>query len=238
MTQPPPPPDAAIAIRDPGDDIASRYRYQATWAAIVCCSLLDSTADIREVFCEHHEDVLLKHADGQFSGLQIKTRDSAQPLWKTEEVVSVFSRFARHERSFPGHFRQYRFLTNHPLYRAPNGQDIRRLLQTIRTTPALPELPRGIAQSVTTVARAADCSTDIALAALSKTIADDSLPKLPDGEIRLIRTLAHLWTEAQESSHAAVSRAALSLVSACWRASSLAHRDLLPAYVSVLPSPR
>jgi hypothetical protein len=69
MTDPTvPSPDSIPATGDPGDDTARRYRYQWTYAAIVCCLLLDEIDDVTEVFCEHHEDVLIKHADGMCSG--------------------------------------------------------------------------------------------------------------------------------------------------------------------------
>lgn len=45
-------PDTVPATGDPGDDTARRYRYQWTYAAIVCCMLLDDTEDVAEVFCE------------------------------------------------------------------------------------------------------------------------------------------------------------------------------------------
>jgi hypothetical protein len=80
-----PAPDTVPATGDPGDDTASRYRYQWKYAAIVCCMLLDEIQDVAEVFCEHHEDVLIKHVDGTFSGLQIKTRASTQEVWKTSD---------------------------------------------------------------------------------------------------------------------------------------------------------
>jgi hypothetical protein len=47
--------------------------------------LFDDTQDVEEVFCEHHEDVLLKHCDGMFTGHQVKTRESNQPLWKASD---------------------------------------------------------------------------------------------------------------------------------------------------------
>ena len=78
-----PAPDMVPATGDPGDDTARRYRYQWTYAVIVCCMLLDDTEDVAEVFCEHHEDALMKHTDGMFSGLQVKTRSSNQEVWKT-----------------------------------------------------------------------------------------------------------------------------------------------------------
>jgi hypothetical protein len=66
-------PDTSRAPGDPGDDTARRYQYQWTYAGMICCLFLDSTEDAVELFCEQHEDVFLKHADGTFSGLQLKT---------------------------------------------------------------------------------------------------------------------------------------------------------------------
>jgi hypothetical protein len=66
-------PDVVPATDDPGDDTARRYRYQWTYAGIICCMLLDDTENVAEVFCEHHEDVLLKHTDLTFTGVQVKT---------------------------------------------------------------------------------------------------------------------------------------------------------------------
>jgi hypothetical protein len=73
----------------------------------MCCLLLDSTEDAVELFCEQHEDVLLKHADGTFSGLQLKTRDDDQRLWSTtdEDLLSSFAKFAKLETLFPGQLR-------------------------------------------------------------------------------------------------------------------------------------
>ena len=109
-----PAPDRVPATGDPGDDTSRRYRYQWTYAAIICCMLLDETDGAVEVFCEHHEDVLIKHVDGTFSGLQIKTRESDQKVWKTNDdaVRGSCARFAKLEAEFPGRFRAFRFLTN------------------------------------------------------------------------------------------------------------------------------
>lgn len=63
-----PSPEDVIARDDPGDATADRFRFQYTWTTVVCCMLLDDTEDVEEVFCEHHEDVLLKHTDGCFTG--------------------------------------------------------------------------------------------------------------------------------------------------------------------------
>jgi len=59
------------------------------------------------------------------------------------------------------------------------------------------------------------------------------LPKLSDVLSRLIDTLAAVWPAAGSCSHDSVRRAALALVEECGRASSLAHTEVLPAYIPV-----
>lgn len=233
-------PDTVPETGDPGDDTARRYRYQWTYAAIVCCMLLDETEDVAEVFCEHHEDVLIKHVDGTFSGLQIKTRESDQKVWKTSDdaVRSSCSRFAKLEAEFPGRFRAFRFLTNHPLYAAGNGQDLRHVLQTIRAVASsVSDLSGPLARFLTRVASEAGCTAEVAFTALYKTDASDDLPKLPDIQMRLVTTLTGVWTRAADCSHASVVQAARSLASECGRASSLAHQEVLPAYLPATVDP-
>jgi hypothetical protein len=82
--------DSALSS-DVGDETSNRFRYQWVLSAIICCMLLDQAEDVKEVFCEHHEDVLVKHINGLFTGIQVKTRASDQPLWKAsdEDVVKL-----------------------------------------------------------------------------------------------------------------------------------------------------
>lgn len=233
-------PDTVPDTRDPGDETARRFRYQWTYAAILCCMLLDDTEDITEVFCEQHEDVLLKHSNGSFSGIQIKTRSTHQARWKTndKEVQDSFVRFARLECTFPGQFRRFRFITNHPLYVARNGQDIQFILEAIRNATSMETLPTVASRVLTRTATKACCTQDIAFAALRKTRASDNLPKLDDIVVRLIDTLTEVWSPAVEYSYSSVKRAALGLVHKCFEASSLSHQDVLPGYVPVTAEPQ
>lgn len=233
LDDPTPSPENFLARDDPGDETANRYRFQWTWSAVVCCMLLDNTQDVEEVFCEHHEDVLLKHGDGSFTGHQVKTRNDDQPPWKAkdEAVLAAFVRFAKLESEYPGRFRRFCFLTNHPLYSAGNGQDLTHVLQTIRNTGSLADLPPIVTSWVRQVARDAEVTEAIAYAALSKAMAKSDLPKIRDAVMRLIDTIAQCWAPATDCSHTAVRRAAQALVDECGRASSLHHEQLLPAYV-------
>lgn len=234
-----PAPDEIAATGDPGDDTARRYRYQWTYAAIVCCMLLDDTEEVAEVFCEHHEDVLLKHADFTFTGLQVKTRSSGQEVWRASDatVRSSCARFARLEAVFPGRFRAFRFLTNHPLYASKNGQDLCYVLAKIRAAAAVAGLPSSVLTFLSRVAKEAGCSEEVAFAALSKTAARDDLPRLPDIEARLVSTMTSVWNRAAECTHSSAVQAARALIAECERASSLAHEDTLPAYLPVVANP-
>lgn len=232
-------PDSVRATGDPGDDTARRYQYQWMYAAIVCCMLLDETEDVTEVFCEHHEDVLVKHNDGTYSGLQIKTRGTGQEVWKTSDKAlrGSCARFAKLEAEFPGRFRSFQFLTNHPLHASGNGKDLVYVIQTIKSAASVGAISGPVEGFVSRVATEAGCTPEIAFAALSKTCASDNLPRLPDIEVRLITSLTGVWARAADCSYASVVRAARSLVTECGRASSLAHQDVLPGYLPVTIGP-
>lgn len=230
---PTPSPENTSAHGDPGDETANRYRFQWAWAAIVCCRLIDNTEDVEEVFCEHHEDVLLKHKDGLFTGHQVKTRGDDQPLWKAKdaEVLSACARFAKLESTYPGLFRGYHFLSNHPLYSASNGQCLSYVLQLIKGAATIEDLSSNVASWVRKIAQNADVTETIAFTAMSKTVAKADLPKLRDAVVRLIDTIVQCWSPAGECSHESVRRAAQALIDECGYASSLYHEQLLPAYM-------
>jgi Cap4, dsDNA endonuclease domain len=235
----PPDPTSSLAVGDPGDDTARRYHYQWTYAAITCCLLLDSTEDVVELFCEHHEDILLKHADGSFTGLQLKTRNSDQQIWSTsdDDLWKSFAKFVSLDRLFPGQFRRFAFLTNHPLQATKNGKDICHVLKAIKDAATIAGLPSTVLAFLEKVAKKAGCSEEVAFAAMKKCEASDDLPKREDVEARLVVTLTPLWDRADECSHASLRRAARGLIDECGRASSLAHEGLLPAYLPISSVP-
>ena len=224
-------PDQTLAPNDPGDETARRYRFQYAWAAIVCCMLFDDTQDVVEVFCEHHEDVLLKHRDGKFTGQQVKTRESDQPVWKAgdDQVKNACARFVQLEAEYPAHFRAFRFLTSHPLHVANNAQSLSYVLAQIAAAPTIADFPSSVSAWFHRIARQANSSETIAFQALKKATASADLPKLRDSTMRLIHALTACWSGAAECSHESVARAAQALIDECARASALNHQQLHPA---------
>ena len=201
--------------------------------------LIDDSQDVAEVFCEHHEDVLLKHRDGSFTGHQVKTRAEDQPVWKAgdESIKSSCVRFIGLDVEFAGRFRGFRFLTNHPLHAPRNGQDFAYVLSECASAATVDQLPGPVKSWLRKIAKLADCSGAVALAAMAKTTVSADLPKLKDATVRLIDTLCECWSLAADCSHDSVRRAAQLLIEECGRASSLDHQQLLAAYIPALDDP-
>jgi hypothetical protein len=125
-------PDQVLNPGDPGDDIQRRFRYQAVRACCYILALFDDEEGIDEVFCEHHEDILLKYQSGTFLGIQIKTKlDGSVPLKAGDtEVIRSLKRFVETEKEFPGYFDGYLLASNSGFWRdARNGSNLQHVLE-------------------------------------------------------------------------------------------------------------
>lgn len=231
--------DTTLSDDDRGDETARRLRYQSTCAAIQCCLLLDSDEEAVEVFCEHHEDILVKYRDNTYSGLQIKTKASDQDLWRTgdEAIIHSCAKFAKLERDYPLQFRAYRFLTNHPFFSGKTSSDFRFVLKQIKSAKSAADLPSNVKKVLNKIGKKAEVSDQLVFTALKKTEAYDDLPKLRDVETRLVYDLNSVWGAAKECTHEALRRAARNLAEECFGCSSLQHEDTLPGYLTAKAHP-
>jgi hypothetical protein len=83
--------EQVLSMMDPGDDMQRRLRYQASYGALLCLDLL-ADEEIVEIFCEHHEDFLVKKSVGQYVGVQVKTRlpeDGEEESVEIEEISGI-----------------------------------------------------------------------------------------------------------------------------------------------------
>ncbi|MDD4752297.1 MAG: dsDNA nuclease domain-containing protein [Desulfitobacteriaceae bacterium] len=229
--------DSALST-DVGDETSNRFRYQWVLSAIICCMLLDQAEDAQEVFCEHHEDVLIKHVNGLFTGIQVKTRASDQSLWKAsdEDVVKAFARFVILDSQYPRQFQAFKFITNHPIQSSSNGQDIAYLLRQISQSENYDSLSNVVKTFIRKISRTAEIAEEDSFHTLKKASIKHDLPKFRDATMRLIDTIVSVWDKAKGASYEGIKRAASHLIDACFRASSLASQDLLPAYLPVSSS--
>ena len=111
-------PDSILDKSDPGDDVAARFEYQHSYAAINAIRLISEHENLAEVICENHEDILLKDSAGNFIGTQIKTRTITLSPFRAGEpqVTSALGKFCHLDRKFPGCFEGFDFTTNHAFW--------------------------------------------------------------------------------------------------------------------------
>lgn len=232
-----PSPDRVPDTGDPGADTMSRFAYQHTYAAILVCSLLDAGADVVDVFCEHHEDVLLRHSDHTFTGVQIKTRELGSNPWKATDdaILNALARFARLEQTFPGHFRAFVIATNHSFL---SGKKTKTNLPFVlgQASEASDETtcPATLKSLLKKLAADVPCAESVALATLKKCRCDESLPKLTGILRTLINTLGEFWGATNDCVYEQLSNAAEALKNECYKASSLDHAQALPAFISAI----
>jgi len=102
-------PNQVLNPKDPGDATRRRNRYQDVRATCYILALFDEDEEIIEVFCEQMEDILVKRVNGQYRGVQIKTKEDGTVPFKAgdEEIVKSLQRFIEEERDFPGQFEHF-----------------------------------------------------------------------------------------------------------------------------------
>lgn len=220
---------------DVGDETANRFRYQWVYSAILCCSLLDEKSGINEVFCEHHEDILLRCSDNSFVGIQVKTRANNQPLWRSsdEAVVKSLARFVCLNLQFPNQFKGFEFVSNHPLQATSNGQDVTYLLNAIAAQSNYTAATGVVKTFVKKIARIASTSEESVFKTLKAVRVNCDLPQMRDVTVRLMQTLTSVWEKANDVTFDRVHNAANHITNACFEAASLSSQGLLPAYFSI-----
>jgi len=236
-------PDQVVDDSDPGDDVQRRFRYQATYSAILSLSLVndgDNVSDITEVFCEHHEDILTKHNDDSFCGIQVKTRKSGLSPFKANEpdIFSALAKFVVKDLEFKGRFRGFLLVSNCGFWSerktAGNLPRILKEASSVKNMAAIPERTplRKLIRKLTTETKASERNVYKCL----KRIRLDTLSHLDDIEGRLVSHLGRSPSMANRRLDE-LKAAAQALVAMTFRAGSLAHDSPVREYLALLPDP-
>ncbi|MBS1526665.1 MAG: DUF4297 domain-containing protein [Bacteroidetes bacterium] len=108
-------PESELNSSDHGDDVQRRFRYQNTYAGILGILMTDESKSIAEIFCEHHDDILVKDNDQKYTGIQIKTKDiNSHPFDIGDEAIQKsFKRFVEMDLKFPNQFKGFSVISNH-----------------------------------------------------------------------------------------------------------------------------
>lgn len=166
-----PDPAEILATNDPGDDVLRRFRYQLTYAGILCVTMVDSD-DLEEIFCEHHEDVLVRHSDQTYSGIQIKTKDINLPPFNIddESILKSIKRFILLELQFPNKFRAFSIVSNHGFDKSKPATCIRTLIEHCKNGEKVEilKLRSKTKKFIKDLCSLTECSEDFAIAVIGK----------------------------------------------------------------------
>ncbi len=205
-------PESVLSNDDPGDDTQRRFRYQNTYAAIISLSLLEEESKADCIFCEHHEDVLVKQKDGSFVGIQIKTRLASKGPYKAgdKQVIKSLKGFIKLESEFPGNFSQSVIAVNKGFWnekdKSSNLRYLLKLAQAARkedvtSNQCLSTFAKKLAsedENLSSLALKADGTiSHLTLSVLNKVKPEENLPGLDDIKERLIKEITNLPDMAQ-----------------------------------------
>lgn len=240
-----PTPDRELDRTDPGDDTQRRFRYQATYAAIIALGLLHHDSELLEVFCEHHEDILARRKDGTFAGIQVKTRIEGRNPFKSHDsdVLHTVRRFVELFLDYPSHFSRFVLATNHGFWRE-RKTDFANLDHVLQLAKESCASDRGtthedLSRYVELVRKSglrSSCTVDTVLRVLSMIELQGNLPKLDHIPLQLVRDIANI-SIMSDANYFVLLRAAEALVSETLKAASLAHVSPKQAYISLCSDP-
>lgn len=217
-------PDTVVDNKDPGDDVLRRFRYQITFAGILCL-LMTEDDKYEELFCEHHEDILVKYTDQSYTGIQVKTKDLNLPPFNIEDeaIIKSIKRFISLEATFPGKFKNFSIVSNHGFDQSKPNLCINTLIQNIKKGTDVLKPRSKTLSLVKKLCLETGCDQDMAQKVIAK-IRLSSYCNLNDIHMKLLNSLKNykLLKGATESK---LTQIAELIIAKCFRASSLSISD-------------
>jgi hypothetical protein len=192
--------EQVLSKTDPGDDMQRRLRYQASYGASLCLELLVDDHDASEVFCEHHEDFLVKIKDGRYVGVQVKTRLPGEGPFKTgdEPVKNALSRFVELDLKFPNQFFRFLLVANCDFYDGAKLEtNLAYVLEIIRTRPN-PRFTGTMKSLIDEIRKAHKCKKRAVLDTFKKVQLQGTVPKFEDMTASLIMKASKLRPDITE----------------------------------------
>lgn len=240
-----PSPANTLSLTDPGDDTQRRYRYQAFYAALISLELLIEDTEFEEVFCEHHEDTLIKKKNGKFVGIQVKTRQPGRDPFKADEeqIINSLCRFVEQDIQFPDCFEKFIIATNYTFWNEEkeNSRNLYYLISLAQEAciNSSATLRKGLSNCVNQIKKCLEkrgnkgIDQESILDVLQRIELEEELPKFDDIESRLAKQIPDFFTEAGETGYDDLLYAARGLINRMFEAGSLQHVSGRTMYFSL-----
>lgn len=222
-------PEITTSKSDPGDDIIRRFRYQCTYAAILSIAILLKDSVIKEIYCEHHEDVLMKTTDNRLIGIQVKTRDVDLGAYKAEDkqIENSIKRFVELEMEFNDSFTNFVIATNVGFVKDKTSKGLHYILELCAN--ADPQKKREVKKWLNKIADKSRSDIDTVIKVLKKTRLKSDIGNIDDIEAKLNLKLDEL-PELDQSTLGELKQISSELIKLHIDASSLKHKSPLNEY--------
>jgi hypothetical protein len=131
-------PEDFLSHDDSGDDTQLRFHYQAQRIACLAISLISTEAEYARIYCELHDDALLKHWDRTYTAYQVKSKERSQPKFRATEktILKSIRNFIRLQRFFSTRMRRFIIASNHPFTSDRDKNDVRFLIELAKSPSA------------------------------------------------------------------------------------------------------
>lgn len=215
-----------IDLKDPGDDIIRRFRFQIGYAALKAIALTHPSSIASCIYCEQLEDVLIELKDGLFIGIQIKTREiSLSPLKTTDDaVMAALVKFCCEDAAFPGCFVKFCLVTNHSFFNGDGADDLQSLIDCAKMNPQLDGLSKrsSFVKTIQKIVAESKLSQAQVISTLAKLELEPMLTAI-ELDLQVVQALGEI--EAYSSlRYVQLLKAASLLRDRVWSASSKAHQ--------------
>jgi hypothetical protein len=228
-----PAPDTELDHSDVGDDVQRRFYYQNCYAAIISCALLQKGLEVTDVYCEHHDDVLVKFKDEKFEAIQVKTRALHLPgfLFSDEQIQHTIGKFIVLEQKYPDLFKSFKIVSN-AAFQLKIGNDFRTIIGHAKADEVDILLKnRSISKKcIQELAKTFKCKPDFIIAVLKKIQLRDQFASLNDKRKTIIEELSKVPGFADERL-GTLTAIANNLILLCFNAASKNGEDLAESFL-------
>lgn len=238
-------PDQVLSESDPGDDTQRRFRYQAAYAAMLSL-LIESNesvqdkllCDVEELFCEHHDDILLKCQDQTYIAVQVKTRKAGLTPFKATDVQiqSAVNKFVKMEEQFPNSFTRFIIATNSGYWKGKkNESNLPYILELVKNEGEA-RSDKSVQKFIRNIPKEYNIISDLVIRVLQKVELKDDLPSFDYIENILAVEIGNLPDMSGKRLNE-LKKAAKLLTNAMFRAASLNHESPLQNYFAFCKNP-
>lgn len=131
-----------------GDDVSRRYRYQYLYTVLLAIKMYNKESEIKRLFCELAEDVLVVTSEKKFIGIQIKTMEQQGKLFgfNDESIVCSVIKFATHDQNFKNKFQKFVLVVNVDF---KNNLDLQKLVDVVKSKEELTKKQEEFVEKIT-----------------------------------------------------------------------------------------